>query len=113
MINVSKFVPQRFISSFKIFLTGRLEETTRPTTRRTTTRRTTTTTTLPTTTTSSPILTFPKFCFPSTAKVSLQNGKSVIMSELQKGDQVQTGMFILLLISFRGDVLVYLQIEQI
>ena len=30
-------------------------------------------------------------CFPSTARVSLENGESVSMSELQKGDRVQTG----------------------
>ena len=31
-------------------------------------------------------------CFPSLAEVKLKNGKSVTMSELQIGDQVQTGM---------------------
>ena len=31
-------------------------------------------------------------CFPSFAKVSLKNGKSVRMSELQIGDEVQTGI---------------------
>ena len=31
-------------------------------------------------------------CFPSTAKVNLENGKSVRMSELQVGDKVQTGI---------------------
>ena len=30
-------------------------------------------------------------CFPSTAKVTLQNGKTMTMSELQTGDHVQTG----------------------
>ena len=30
-------------------------------------------------------------CFPSTASVNLQNGKSVTMSDLQIGDKVQTG----------------------
>ena len=30
-------------------------------------------------------------CFPSSATVSLENGKSVTMSQLQIGDQVQTG----------------------
>ena len=30
-------------------------------------------------------------CFPSTVRVSLENGKSVTMSELQVGDKVQTG----------------------
>ena len=30
-------------------------------------------------------------CFPSTARVSLENGESVMMSELQIGDKVQTG----------------------
>ena len=29
-------------------------------------------------------------CFPSTARVSLENGKSVMMSELRIGDKVQT-----------------------
>ena len=31
-------------------------------------------------------------CFPSAAKVSLENGKSLVMSELQVGDRVQAGM---------------------
>ena len=31
-------------------------------------------------------------CFPSTAQVILESGKSVAMSELQIGDKVQTGM---------------------
>ena len=31
-------------------------------------------------------------CFPSIAKVVTKNGKSVTMSELQKGDRVQTGI---------------------
>ena len=31
-------------------------------------------------------------CFPSFAKVNLENGKSVTMSELQVGDRVQTGI---------------------
>ena len=30
-------------------------------------------------------------CFPSSSKVNLENGKSVLMSDLQLGDQVQTG----------------------
>ena len=30
-------------------------------------------------------------CFPATAKVTLQNGKSATMSDLQIGDYVQTG----------------------
>ena len=30
-------------------------------------------------------------CFPSTAKVTLNNGKSITMSELEIGDKVQTG----------------------
>ena len=34
-------------------------------------------------------------CFPSSAKVKLQNGKSVTMAELQVGDKVQTGTCIL------------------
>ena len=32
-----------------------------------------------------------KGCFPSKTKVKLENGKIVTMSELQKGDKVQTG----------------------
>ena len=32
-----------------------------------------------------------KDCFSSAAKVNLENGKSVAMSELQEGDKVQTG----------------------
>ena len=31
-------------------------------------------------------------CFPSTATVNLENGKTVTMSELQVGNKVQTGM---------------------
>ena len=31
-------------------------------------------------------------CFPSTATVNLENGKTVTMSELQLGDKVQTGI---------------------
>ena len=31
-------------------------------------------------------------CFPSSGNVYLENGKSVTMSELEKGDIVQTGM---------------------
>ena len=34
----------------------------------------------------------PPACFPSTAKVNLQTGKTVTISELQAGDRVQTGM---------------------
>ena len=30
-------------------------------------------------------------CFPSTARATLENGKSVTMSELETGDKVQTG----------------------
>ena len=30
-------------------------------------------------------------CFPSSARISLENGKKVTMSELQIGDRVQTG----------------------
>ena len=32
-----------------------------------------------------------KGCFPSTAKVKVANGKTVSMTDLQIGDQVQTG----------------------
>ena len=31
-------------------------------------------------------------CFPSASKVNLKNGKSIPMSDLQLGDQVQTGI---------------------
>ena len=40
-------------------------------------------------------LTFVEGCFPSLAKVKLENGKSLAMSELQIGDKVQTGKQIL------------------
>ena len=33
-------------------------------------------------------------CFPSTARVSLEHGESVSMSELQIGDRVKTGIHI-------------------
>ena len=33
----------------------------------------------------------PPSCFPSTARVTLENGKSVTMSELRKGDKVEAG----------------------
>ena len=33
-------------------------------------------------------------CFPSAGKVNLENGKVVMISELQVGDKVQTGMTI-------------------
>ena len=36
-------------------------------------------------------------CFPESAKVSLENGKSVIMSELQIGDAVKSGELIFIL----------------
>ena len=35
-------------------------------------------------------------CFPSTAKVILKNGNSVLMSQLQIEDQVQTGIRLLI-----------------
>ena len=35
----------------------------------------------------------PTGCFPATSSVTLQNGKQILMSELQVGDPVQTGMF--------------------
>ena len=35
-------------------------------------------------------------CFPSSATVSIENGKSISMSNLQVGDRVQTGIHILL-----------------
>ena len=37
-----------------------------------------------------------KECFPSTAQLILENGKSVAMSELQVGDRVQTGILSIL-----------------
>ena len=49
---------------------------------------TSTTTTTTTTTTAAPS---GGGCFPSASKVKLKNGKSVMMSGLQIGDQVQTG----------------------
>ena len=39
-----------------------------------------------------------KTCFPSSARVSLENGKTVRMSELQIGDRVQTGIAVTLLL---------------
>ena len=36
-------------------------------------------------------------CFPASAKVSLENGKSVTMSELQMGDAVKSGELIFVL----------------
>ena len=38
----------------------------------------------------------PPSCFPSMAKIKLENGVSITMSELQVGDQVQTGNEIIL-----------------
>ena len=38
----------------------------------------------------------PPKCFPSDAQVKLENGKSVTMSDLQIGNQVQTGKSFLL-----------------
>ena len=34
----------------------------------------------------------PTACFPSNAKIHLQNGKSIRMSEMKIGDQIQTGI---------------------
>ena len=48
-----------------------------------------TTTTTTTTTTRKPP---PPSCFPSTARVSLENGISITISTLQIGDKIQTGM---------------------
>ena len=36
------------------------------------------------------------WCFPSTARVNLENGNLVTMSELQIGDRVQTGTVMLI-----------------
>ena len=41
-------------------------------------------------------------CFPSAARVKLDNGKSVRMSELQVGDLIQTGLHQLPLFIFTG-----------
>ena len=49
----------------------------------------------------------PRRCFPSTAKVSLENGISVKMSELQVGDHVQIGIHILVLVFY----LIYLPLH--
>ena len=38
-------------------------------------------------------------CFPGIARLNLENGKSITMSELQVGDRVQTGIGILCHIS--------------
>ena len=35
-------------------------------------------------------------CFPGIAKAMLQSGKSVMMSELKTGDQVQTGITLII-----------------
>ena len=65
---------------------------------RTTTTTTTTITTPPpppTTTTATPTTTTTSGgggCFPASGYVLLENGRSVTMSELQLGDQVQTGI---------------------
>ena len=48
-------------------------------------------------------------CFPSTARVHLENGKVVTMSELQVGDRVQTGMDLLLFWHFFKKLLSYVQ----
>ena len=56
-----------------------------------TTTRSTTTTTTTTTTTQPPPPPPSKKCFPSTARVNLETGKSVSMSELQIGDKIQIG----------------------
>ena len=54
----------------------------------------TTSTTTSTTTTTKPPPPPPakNKCFPSTARVTLKDGKTVTMSQLKIGDQVQTGM---------------------
>ena len=57
---------------------------------------TTSTTTATTTTTRPPPPPPSKKCFPSTAKVKLESGKFVKMSELQIGDQIKTGRMVLL-----------------
>ena len=43
-------------------------------------------------------------CFLSLAKVKLDNGKSLKMSELKIGDQVQTTMHIISLISMKFNI---------
>ena len=62
----------------------------------TATTSTTTTTTTTTTTRPPPPPPPSKKCFPSTAKVKLESGKLVKMSELQIGDQIETGRMVLL-----------------
>ena len=42
----------------------------------------------------------PDSCFPSHAKVNLENGKSLTMSELQVGDKIKTGFHILCIYLF-------------
>ena len=41
------------------------------------------------------IIHFGLACFPSTARITVENGKSVVMSKLQTGDKVLTGMITL------------------
>ena len=43
-------------------------------------------------------------CFPSTATVNLHNGKTVKMSELQRGDQVPTGNTQILCLNIQGRI---------
>ena len=53
----------------------------------------TTTTTTTTTTTAAPTTTHkPKSCFPGVARVHLENGNLIEMSDLKAGDLVQTGL---------------------
>ena len=53
----------------------------------------------------------PSSCFPSLAKVKLGNGKSLKMSELKIGDQVQTSMHIMSLISMQFNIFSLLTIS--
>ena len=44
----------------------------------------------------------PKGCFPAASKVSLENGKSVTMSELQVADKVKTGKALAVFLIFEN-----------
>ena len=39
-------------------------------------------------------------CFPGTARVSLENGETVQMSDLRKGDKVQTGEYVCIVLHY-------------
>ena len=56
--------------------------------------------TITTTTTLAPPIVLENICFPSTAQVNLENGKSVKMFELEIGDRIQTGRYLKYFIIF-------------